>query len=83
MKSFCKKMDVNFNLFSINWILSSAVDKDLVKKTAATRSANPRLHVFVYFSNIFLRANLDGGKRKKCTINNTFTLFLYKMNGWK
>ena len=59
LKSFCKTMDVNFNLFSINWTLSSAVDKDSVKMTAAIRSANQKLHVFIYFSNIFLRANLN------------------------
>ena len=43
----------------------------------------PTLHAFVHFSKIFLRANLNGGKRKICTINNKgLTMFCIRLTSW-
>ena len=34
---------------------------------------------FFHFTNIFLRAHLDDGKRKICAIYNTFTIFCIRI----
>ena len=45
-------------------------------------STPPILHIFGHFSNIFLRADQDGGKRKICKVKHICHV-LYKTDGWK
>ena len=39
------------------------------------KMADQTEQVFFHFNYVFLRAHLDGVKRKNCAIKNTFTMF--------
>ena len=79
MKSFCKTIDVNLSFFESNDHFRLQFINTDGQNDCSHLICNPDTTWFCPFSNIFLRADQDGGKRKICKVNNTFAMFCIRL----